>query len=63
MQALILMSVGFVAVRAQYRPSWSMAQLSVGRNKFAAASVENVAVFAGGLNASALLCRERSSKC
>jgi hypothetical protein len=50
-------------VRAQYRPSWSMAQLSVGRNKFAAASVEDVAVFAGGLNASALLCRERSSKC
>jgi hypothetical protein len=38
---------------------WSTAQLSVARYWFAGASVGNVALFAGGLNTSALLCRDR----
>jgi hypothetical protein len=37
---------------------WSTAQLSVARYWFAAASVGNVALFAGGWTGSALLCRE-----
>ena len=37
--------------------AWSTAQLSVARQDLAAASVGNVALFAGGIN-SALLCRE-----
>ena len=37
--------------------AWSTAQLSVARGYLAAASVGNVALFAGGYN-SALLCRE-----
>ena len=37
--------------------AWSTAQLSVARGYLAAASVGNVALFAGGFN-SALLCRE-----
>ena len=37
--------------------AWSTAQLSVARSSLAAASVGNVALFAGGYN-SALLCRE-----
>ncbi len=37
--------------------AWSTAQLSVARTGLAAASVGNVALFAGGSN-SALLCRE-----
>ena len=36
--------------------AWSTAQLSVARNQLAAASVGNVALFAGGWIASALLC-------
>jgi hypothetical protein len=39
--------------------AWSTAQLSVLRGNLAAASVGNVALFAGGETASALLCRER----
>ena len=38
--------------------AWSTAQLSVARFFFAASSVGNVALFAGGSNNSALLCRE-----
>ena len=38
--------------------AWSTAQLSVAREYLAAASVGNVALFAGGSNNSALLCRE-----
>ena len=38
--------------------AWSTAQLSVARYWLAAASVGNVALFAGGVNNSALLCRE-----
>ncbi len=37
---------------------WSTAQLSVARYDLAAASVGNVALFAGGWTGSALLCRE-----
>ncbi len=38
--------------------AWSMAQLSVARDFLAAASVGNVALFAGGYTGNALLCRE-----
>jgi hypothetical protein len=38
--------------------TWSTAQLSVARDFLAAASVGNVALFAGGYNSSALLWRE-----
>ena len=38
--------------------AWSTAQLSVARQDLAAASVGNVALFAGGATGSALLCRE-----
>ena len=38
--------------------AWSTAQLSVARYYLAAASVGNVALFAGGVLTSALLCRE-----
>jgi hypothetical protein len=38
--------------------AWSTAQLSVARYSLAAASVGNVALFAGGQLGSALLCRE-----
>ena len=38
--------------------AWSTARLSAGRSYLAAASVGNVALFAGGLGASALVCRE-----
>ena len=38
--------------------AWSTAQLSVARYNLAAASVGNVALFAGGSASSALLCRE-----
>ena len=40
--------------------TWSTAQLSVARNGMAAASVGNVALFAGGQITGALLCRERT---
>ncbi len=38
--------------------AWSTPQLSVARGYLAAASVGNVALFAGGLTGSALLCME-----
>ncbi len=38
--------------------AWSTAQLSVARDNLAAASVGNVALFAGGYNGIALLWRE-----
>jgi hypothetical protein len=38
--------------------TWSTAQLSMARQFLAAASVGNVALFAGGLTGSVLLCRE-----
>ena len=38
--------------------AWSTAQLSVARGSLAAASVGNVALFAGGGNGSAWVCRE-----
>jgi hypothetical protein len=38
--------------------AWSTAQLSVARTLLAAASVLNVALFAGGFNFGALLCME-----
>jgi hypothetical protein len=38
--------------------AWSTAQLSVARSSLAAASVGNVALFAGGWIGSALLCSE-----
>ena len=38
--------------------AWSTAVLSVGRDSLVAASVGNVALFAGGLNSSALLCSD-----
>ena len=38
--------------------AWSTAQLSVARYRLVAASVGNVALFAGGYDISALLCRE-----
>ncbi len=37
--------------------AWSTAQLSVARAELAAASVGNLAMFAGGQNSGALLCR------
>ena len=43
--------------------AWSTAQLSVERYYLAAASVGNVALFAGGLQASVLLCREGGGDC
>ena len=38
--------------------AWSTAQLSVARTYLAAASVGNVALFAGGITGSALFCME-----
>ena len=49
---MMMASAAFGVVRAQ--GTWSTAQLSVARSSLAAASVGNVAVFAGG---GALLCR------
>ena len=40
--------------------AWSTAQLTVARYYLAAASVGNLALFAGGYTNSALLCREGS---
>jgi ABC-type cobalamin transport system ATPase subunit len=54
-QLSVLMSVGFVAVRAQYLPQWSTAQLSMGRSWLTATSDGLFAFFAGGLNTSAVV--------
>ena len=53
---VMMTSTALGVVRAQ--GVWSTAQLSVGRAQFAAASVGNVALFAGGVGVSALLCRD-----
>jgi len=61
--ALIMMmmtSAAFGVARAQ--GTWSTAQLSVARWGLAAASVGNVALFAGGWLGSALLCREEGGE-
>ena len=61
--ALIMMmmtSAAFGVARAQ--GTWSTAQLSVARIGLAAASVGNVALFAGGWLGSALLCREEGGE-
>jgi hypothetical protein len=54
---MMMTSAAFGVARAQ--GTWSTAQLSVAREFLAAASVGNVALFAGGgALTSALLCRE-----
>ena len=60
-------AVGFVssAVVDVYNGAtgaWSTAQLSVASGFFAAASVGNVALFAGGVDNRALFCREGGVK-
>ena len=52
---MMMASVAFGVARAQ--GTWSTAQLSVARYYLAAASVGNVALFAGGGAGGALLCR------
>jgi hypothetical protein len=52
---VVAMSSAFNAVHAQ--GSWSTAQVSVAHYAGSAASVRNVALFAGGMNGSALLCK------
>ena len=56
LMVMMATSAAFGVARAQ--GTWSTAQLSVARGYFAAASVGNVALFAGGLTGSALLWRE-----
>ena len=58
MMMMMMTSAAFGVARAQ--GTWSTAQLSVARSSLAAASVGNVALFAGGTGntGSALLCRE-----
>ena len=53
---MMMTSAAFGVALAQV--TWSTAQLSVARSGLAAASVGNVAVFAGGTTFSELLCRE-----
>ena len=53
---MMMTSAALGVARAQ--GVWSTAQLSVARGGLAAASVGNVALFAGGFIESALLCRE-----
>jgi hypothetical protein len=53
---MMMTSAALDVARAQ--GVWSTAQLSVARGDLAAASVGNVALFAGGQADSALLCRE-----
>ena len=52
-------SVNVVDLYNSVTGTWSTAQLSVAQVASAAASVGNVALFAGGVTLSALLCRER----
>ena len=56
--ALMMMMTSAALGVARAQGVWSTAQLSVARSNPAAASVGNVALFAGGFNAGALLCRE-----
>ena len=53
---MMAMSAAFGVARAQ--GTWSTAQLSLARTEFAATSVGNVALFAGGYFGGALLCRD-----
>jgi hypothetical protein len=55
---LLAMSCDIIAVRAQ--GTWSTAQLKVARQSLAAVSVGNVALFAGGYNDGAFLCKSGS---
>jgi hypothetical protein len=52
---LLAISCDIIAVRAQ--GTWSTAQLKVARQSLAAVSVGNVALFAGGYNDGAFLCK------
>ena len=54
---VVMMMTSAALGMARAQGVWSTAQLSVARENLAAASVGNVALFAGG-SASALLCRE-----
>ena len=56
--AVVMMVTSAALGMARAQGVWSTAQLSVGRFYLAAASVGNVALFAGGVDTSALLCRE-----
>ncbi len=56
--AMIMMMTSAALGVARAQGTWSTAQLSVARVNLAAASVGNVALFAGGDTGSALLCRE-----
>ena len=56
--AVVMMMTSAALGVARAQGVWSTAQLSVARYLLAAASVGNVALFAGGINNSALLCRE-----
>ena len=56
--AVVMMMTSAALCMAHAQGVWSTAQLSVARVNLAAASVGNVALFAGGSNNSALLCRE-----
>jgi hypothetical protein len=57
---MMVMSAAFGVAEAQ--GTWSTAQLSVRRGLLAAASVGNVALFAGGEVSGVVLCRERRGK-
>jgi hypothetical protein len=56
--AVVVMMTSALGVARAQQGTWSTAQLSVARYNLAAASVGNVALFAGGYTAGALLCRE-----
>ena len=56
--AVVMMMTNAALGVAHAQGVWSTAQLSVGREWLAAASVGNVAVFAGGFIASEFLCKE-----
>jgi hypothetical protein len=59
--ALMMMMASAAFGVAHAQGTWSTAQLSVGRENLAAASVGNVALFAGGDTGSALLCSDGDS--
>ena len=56
--AVVMMMTSAALGVARAQGVWSTAQLSVARYSLAAASVGNVALFAGGYTGIALLCRE-----
>ena len=57
-EVVVMMMTSAALGVARAQGVWSTAQLSVARRNLAAASVGNVALFAGGYSNSALLCRE-----